>query len=76
MHLLCCLWGSACLLLKDENLLDCDFDENVLSSMLENDYVTMINNHVVEATKVVLKNVGGSPRVQDLVEKCLKKDRL
>lgn len=44
--------------LKDENLLDCDFDENMLSLMLENDFVVIDN--VATTTKLVPKNVGGS----------------
>ena len=54
------LWGIACLLLKDENLLDCDFDENVLFSMLDNDFLPA--NNVIAIAKVVPKNVGGAQK--------------
>lgn len=64
-----CLWGIACLFLKDENLLDCDFDENVLFSMLDNDFLPV--NNVIAIAEVVPENVGGSSKVQNLDEKFL-----
>lgn len=58
--------------LKDENLLDCDFDENMLSLMLENDFVVIDN--VATTTKLVPKNVGGSSKVQDSIQNFLEKN--
>lgn len=43
--------------------LGCDFDKNLLSLMLDNDFVVIKN--VVVAAEVVPKTVGGSSRVQD-----------
>lgn len=62
-------WGFASLLLKDVNLLDCDFGEHVLSLILDNDYVLV--NDIVIVAKVVPKNVGRSSRVQDSAKKFL-----
>lgn len=43
LDLICYLWGFAGLFLKDESLLDCDFDENVFSSMLDDDFALVSN---------------------------------
>lgn len=42
--------------LKDENLLDYGFDENVLSLVLDNDFVVI--NNVFVVAKVVSQNIG------------------
>lgn len=65
LHLICCLWGVATLLLKDDNMLDCDFNENVLSLILDNGFV-VINN---AAAELMPKNVGRNSRLQHSVEK-------
>lgn len=53
--------------------MDCNFYENVLFLILDNDFV-LVNNIIVIA-KVVPKNVGESSRVQNSIEKFLKGER-